>query len=240
MVLTDVADADNVFQDDDELRSDWRDYLNWVSDDEIDIIPRWPEVDEGSCPKCRGKFLLVAQSGLMGMRITARIQFWDKLYEKLGISRSAKEEQSRTDLLRYVQTVEPPRRAVTSAHMRGFTLQAQASAMRFALRRGKRDLDPLQTYLRDAIFNLGCYGLREGGEYQADSYENRRVPLWCYDVDYMERGWRLPHESKDYWKFYRELNKQISGPWRRKLFADIGGNNDGPPMNYPGSPMDLD
>lgn len=229
MVLTDVDDADNVFQDDDELRFDWRDHLNWVSDDENDLrLTDWlsPEVGDGSCPKCRGKFLLVVRCERMAMRIAAHIEFWDKLYEKLGISRSAKEEQSRTDLMRYVQMVElPPRSAaINSEDMRGFTLQAQASAMRFALRRGKRDLDPLQTYLRDAIFNLGCYGLREWrGEYRANSYENRRVPLWCYAVDHLERGRRLPHDSNSYWSFNHELNEQISGPWRRKLFAEIGG-----------------
>ena len=55
------------------------------------------------------------------------------------------------------------------------------------MRRGKRDLDPLQTYLRDAILNLGCHGLNEG-EYNSDSYENRKVPKWCYQVDRIERG----------------------------------------------------
>ena len=168
--------------------------------------------------------MLVVRSEMMGARIKARVLFWDDLYEKLGISRSAKEEQSRTDLLRYVEMVEQPSRTSTPKQMRRYTVQAQASAMRFALRRGNRDLDPLQTYLRDAIFNLGCYGLREG-EYDAKSYENRRVPVWCYKIDRLERrqttarNWNTPS-----WDFYRSLNNQISGPWRRKLFAEVGGD----------------
>lgn len=125
--------------------------------------------------------------------------------------------------------------------MRSFTLKAQISALRFALRRGKRDLDPLQTYLRDAIFNLGCHGLNEG-EYNSDSYENRKVPKWCYQIDRIERGLspivkrendlvnsteENSTEEKDEveysMEFYRQLREQTMGPWRRALFTEVGG-----------------
>ncbi|MCJ1272116.1 hypothetical protein MMC22_012023 [Lobaria immixta] len=247
VLLTDLDDVSIALQDNGQRRRDWRDCLNWDSDDEKDLMPTsWLPlaVHDASCPKCRGKFSLV-RSGEMGVMIKARVHFWDDLYEKLGISRSAKEEQSRTDLLRYVQMVELPRIEIQPEQMRSFTLQAQASAMRFAMRRGKRELDPLQTYLRDAIFNLGCYGLREG-EYDATSYENRRVPVWCYKVDRIERGlspltvyvkqpdqlglipgteeWNLVEYSKN---FFREWKLQISGPWRRTLFHEVGGDRNG-------------
>ncbi|MCJ1271187.1 hypothetical protein MMC22_011087 [Lobaria immixta] len=144
--------------------------------------------------------------------------------------------------------VDLPRIDIKPEYMRPFTLQAQVSAMRFALRRGNRDLDPLQTYLRDAIFNLGCYGLHEG-EYYAMSYENRKVPMWCYKVDRIERGlspvtapvmhWLYAFDrmglvnGTEEWnwieysmKFYREWKQQTSGPWRRTLFAEVGGDRD--------------
>ncbi|MCJ1266474.1 hypothetical protein MMC22_006359 [Lobaria immixta] len=251
IIHTDVNDLSLAFQDDGRLRPDWRDYLNWHSDNYVDLMPmslRPLSIHEASCPKCRGHLYLV-RSGVMVVKVKARLQFWDRLYEKLGLSRSAKEEQSRADLLRYVQMADVPGIEIEPEHMRPFTLQAQITAMRFALRRGHRDLDPLQTYLRDAIFNLGCYGLHEG-EYYAISYEKRRIPFWCYMVDCIERGlsplcgkvmtWEyafntmhMDEESLE-WdgveysrEIYQEWKQQISGPWRRTLFAEIGGDRSG-------------
>ena len=248
---TDVEDISIAFQDDGRLTPDWRDYLNWISEDDEDLLPMsGPTIEpdysndvcHATCPKCRNEFSILRHR-VEGIRIEARLRFWDLMYEKLGLSRSAKEEQSRNDLLRYVQMVQEPSTDVKPEQMRPFTLQAQASAMRFALRRGNRDLDPLQSDLRDAIFNLGCYGLHEG-EYCAISYEKRRVPLWCYQVYRIERGlcpivdpvieWSyeadgrrigipMDQHSK---RFYLDLKQQVSGRWRRKLFAEIGGDRD--------------
>lgn len=245
LMFTDVDDISVAFQNDRRKR-DWRDHLNWRSDHSDDLLPqpgppRSPETTVASCPKCRGKFGL-HRVGLPGWNIKARVHFWDCLYKKIGISRSPKEKQCRRDLVRYIRMVREPKINIERGHMRSFTLQAQASAMRFALRRGNRELDPQQTYLRDAIFNLGCYGLHEG-EYSPDSYENRKVPLWCYQVDRIESGldpkittfmylqsvlnqmdeseqWDQARSSME---FYQELRKQISGPWRRKLFTELGG-----------------
>lgn len=190
-----------------------------------------------------GMFFSIQRCGILGVMIEARVHFWDRLYEKLGICRSAKEERSRNDLLRYFQMVQVPPIVIKPEHMRSFTLHAQVSAMRFALRRGKRDLDSLQTYLRDAIFHLGCYGLHEYG-YDAGSYEDRKVPLWCYQVDRIERGlssiilatnWLHACDNIDDQEslleysraFNRELRQLVSGPWRRTLFAEAGGDRDG-------------
>ncbi|MCJ1267496.1 hypothetical protein MMC22_007381 [Lobaria immixta] len=252
VIHTNVNDLSIAFQDDGKLRPDWRDYLNWDSNNDfLDLMPmrlRPFSIHDASCPKCRGHLYLV-RSGVMGVKIKARLQFWDRLYEKLGISRSPKEEQSRTDLLKYVQMADAPEIEIAPEYMRPFTLQAQVTAMRFALRRGNRDLDPLQTYLRDAIFNLGCYGLHEG-EYYAISYENRRVPMWCYKVGRIERGlsprcgrimtWEYAFDTMHMVKFssewemveysrewYRVWKQQISGPWRKNLFAEVGGDRDG-------------
>lgn len=259
---TDVNDVSIAYQEDGKLRHDWRDYLNWHSDDHDDLMPRSDpslssEVHNATCPKCRGRFSIL-RSGVMGVQIEARLQFWDLMYEKIGIRRSAKEEKSRNDLMRYVQMVQAPRTAIKMQLIRSFTLQAQVSAMRFALRRGNRDLDPLQTYLRDAIFNVGCYGLHEPGVYSAISYENRRVPMWCFKVDRIERGlspkvlavkhrlstfdrisFTIQQVQEEYSNdFYRQLKQQVSGPWRRTLFADAGGDREcfrwkDSPIHYP-------
>lgn len=242
---TNVRDVSIAYQEDGRRRPDWRDYLNWNSDNDEHLMPSFPfgpwpsnDVCNATCPKCRNEFSIL-RYGEIGTRIEARLRFWDLMYEKLGLSRSAKEERSRNDIMRYVQMVQVPRTEIKPEHMRRFTIQAQVSAMRFALRRGNRELDPLQSYLRDAIFNLACYGLHDG-EYCAMSYEDRRVPLWCYQVDRIERGlspimpWAMPAGKKPIWnmrqaseEFYLELNQQDSGPWRRALFADVGGERDG-------------
>lgn len=214
--------------------------LNWISDNHWDLMPipnsvrpeRSTAVPNLSCPKCRGRFSIL-RSGVNAVRIEARLRFW---------ARSAKEEQSRNDLWQYVQMVQVPRTETKPEHMRPFTLQAQVSAMRFALCRGKRDLCPLQTYFRNAIFNLGCYGLRDG-EYDANSYENRKVPMWCCSVGRIECGFEpllgsMMHEMLVYpfganecyreyaMEFYRELRTLVSGSWRRNLFKYLGGNGD--------------
>lgn len=244
---TNVDDVSIALQENGHPRPDWRDYLNWGSWDYQDLMPisrpqLSEEVPKASCPKCRVEFSIL-RSEVNGMKIEARLRFWDCLYEKLGISRSAKEEESRNDLLKYVQMFQMSGTEIRSEPMRSFSLQAQVSAMRFALRRGNRDLDPLQTYLRDAIFNLGCYGLHDG-KYSATSYRNRRVPMWCCLVERIERGlsplitpamhWirvldntDLAEQDRCSREFHRELKRKVFGPWRRALFADVGGNRDG-------------
>lgn len=237
------SDVDNVsiaFQEDGRRRRDWRDRLNWRSDHNDDLmLAPWPqhthELVHASCPKCRGH-ILIPKCGVPGWILEARLRFWDRLYEKLGVFRSVQEERHRSDFVRYLQMVQQPKIDMETQHIRLYTVQAQAAAMRFALRRGNRSLDWEQTHLRDAIFNLGCYGLPEG-EYSAASYETRRVPFWCYQVDRMERGLsaRVAHvadleghmtdaELTNYsLDFYRQLSKEVSGPWRRALFEQVGG-----------------
>lgn len=139
---TDVEDVTKAYQDDGLLKRDWREYLNWNSDTFEDLMPPTEKqlltesiiIPGISCPKCRGKFPIL-KSGVIRMAIEARLRFWDRLYEKLELSRSPKEEQSRTELLRYVQMVQLPKMDIRPEHMRSFTLQAQASAMRFEIGR---------------------------------------------------------------------------------------------------------
>lgn len=237
---TNVNDMSTVFPGDDQLiRRDWGNYLIFNPRNGEDLMrgSSFPfGTYKASCPLCRNEFS-IKRCGLTGGIIEARLRFWDRLYEKLGISRSEKEEQSRTDLLRYVQMVREPNKDITPEHMRSFALQAQMTTMRFALSRGKRDLDPQQAYLRDALFNLGCYGLHEG-EYSATSYETRKVPLWCFLMDRVARH-RLPIFTADSKSetdparlakvridFHKKLKQQVSGPWRRALYAARGHKED--------------
>lgn len=243
---TTIGDISTAFRDG-ELRPDWRTLLNWSSDSVDDLMPRTCDVpgeavNEITCPKCRDTFSITT-TGLIGVRMEARLHFWDTLYEKLGISRSEEEEQCRTDLMRYVEMTRVPT-DIKTEDVRSYTLQAQVSAVRFALRRGKEDLDPLQTYLREGIFNLGCYGLYEG-KYDPTSYEDREIPIWCFQIDRIERGLSpiiapvmdSPPESESHLnylelfrnaeRFHRELKGQVFGPWRRALFAERGGDSDG-------------
>ena len=243
---TSIGKISTAFQDG-ELRPDWRNRLNWSSDSVDDLMPRSCGVpraafSEITCPKCRDMFSITT-TGLIGVRMEARLHFWDILYEKLGISRSEEEEKCRTDLMRYVQMTRVPT-DIETEDVRSYTLQAQVSAVRFALRRGKEDLDPLQTYLREGIFNLGCYGLHEG-EYDPTSYEDREIPIWCFQIDRIERGLSpiiapaldspSGQESYLYYvalvrnakRFHRDLKSQVFGPWSRTLFAELGGDRDG-------------
>lgn len=130
-----------------------------------------------SCPKCRATFP-IHRYGKSGLKIQLRLDFWDALYRTLGLARSPAQEHARTILLRYMQMVHEPALAATREHIRTFTLQARASAVRFALRPRHRLTQPR---LRSAIFHLGCFGLPER-EYRASAYENRPVPLWCHHV----------------------------------------------------------
>lgn len=61
--------------------------------------------------------------------------------------------------------------------------------MRFAMQRGRWNLTPEQCYLRDALFNLGCYGVNDPSEeYSAEAYEDRQnLPLWCWQFELFEQ-----------------------------------------------------
>lgn len=111
VIYTSVEDVSIALHPDGQRRPDWRDFLNWTSDDHKNLMPTsLPPLENYcvSCPKCRKDYLLV-KSGVIGVEVMARVQFWDLLYEKIGVTRSTEEEQSRTELLRYVQMVEYPK-----------------------------------------------------------------------------------------------------------------------------------
>lgn len=177
------------------------------------------------CPKCRKGFN-VSASREEAPAIEARLQFWDRAYERLGIKRSAEEEACRHDLWQFVEKVKAEQKEVTSDPPPSFILRTQVSAMQFALRRAEWDLSPAQRRLRDAFFYFGCFGVNSvPEEYSAEAYENRRVPLWCWQISLVERG--MPPVlglSRKQWitdEFVRYWKKQRLGTWKRLLFGEL-------------------
>lgn len=194
-----------------------------------DLLPQ-PQVvlktDGFTCPKCR-KSLAIPRSAVHAPAIEARLQFWDLAYEKLGILRSVEEEANRQDLWRFVLKMKTEQATVSREQMRSLQLRAQVSAMRFAMRRARWNLTPVQCYLRDALFNLACYGVdHTPREYRAEWYEDRPIPAWCWQFDRIERGmnprydWRRGEEYC--YRFFSDLQQQTLGRWRRTLFAETG------------------
>lgn len=179
-----------------------------------------------TCPKCRMGFNVLTKSAeqALSLAIQARLRFWDRAYKKLGIVRSVEEEKCRQDLGRFVQE----RKVEQETDSRyPFKWRAQASAMRFALRRARWDLTPVQRDLSVAFFNLGCCGVSDSQEYYAYSYENLLIPFWCWYFKPIERGMNLscnPSEPRGQeninWRL-KDWKTGRLGVWRRTLFAEI-------------------
>ncbi|MCJ1462736.1 hypothetical protein MMC07_001339 [Pseudocyphellaria aurata] len=189
--------------------------------------PEVPRTTAFSCPKCRKRHTIpvvekqIAQEKAMAVK--ARLHFWDRAYDRLGIHRSPEEEASREDLQRFVEMT--PTEFVSGDRMRSYDLRAQVSALRFAVRRAHSDLTPVQSQLRDALFNLACFGIDETpAEYHDEWYEDRPIPIWCWQFDKIQRGcdpsydWSMG-EFRD--RFLADWAQQRLGPWRRTLMAEV-------------------
>ena len=203
----------------------------WSIDEEsMDIDMLWPKAavwfkwKTFTCPTCRTKFLFPTTSEEQATAIETRLRFWDSAYEKLGIVRSIEEEVCRHDLEQFVEETKSRPHTVRKDHVHFYEMCARVSAMRFALRRARWNLTPVQAYLRDALFNLGCHGITDPStEYCAEWYDNRTLPLWCWQFEQIERcqdpaaAW-WSHNPGD---FLRDWEQKRLGPWRRTLFAEL-------------------
>lgn len=185
------------------------------------------ETNDFACPKCRQNFT-VSISEEQAPAIKALLDFWDHAYEKLGITRSADEERCRDHLLCFVSKTKAKPITHTSERDRLYSLErrAQVAAMRFALRRGRWDLTPVQRCFRDGFFHLGCYGVNDSLKaYRAEAYENRLIPLWCWQFDRIERGMNPSYawSRGSYHRqcFFDERLEQRMGPWMRTLFKKL-------------------
>ena len=195
-----------------------------------DLLPDsafWFETDDFACPKCRQDFT-VSISEERALAMKAQLQFWDHAYEKLGITRSAYEERCRKDLWCFVSKTKAKPITHTSQRNRLYSLErrAQVAAVRFALRRGRWDLTPVQRAFRDGFFLLGCYGVNDALKaYRAEAYENRLIPLWCWQFDRLERGmdpsYAWSRGSYHRQRFLDEQLEQRMGPWMRTLFKEL-------------------
>lgn len=185
------------------------------------FVEGWPVVESFTCPKCR-RCYTVPTSRKKAPMIQARLRFWDHVYEKLNIKRTQEEEECREDLLNFIQKCDVRLTELTLF----FEERAQISAMRFALQGARQSLDQLQHEFREAFFNLGCYGVFNAPKiYDPKDYEDRSIPLWCWQFDRIERGldpsYALPEGAGFRQCFLEEWLQQRMGPWRRRLFAEL-------------------
>ena len=172
-----------------------------------------------TCPNCRRKFTIQRLTGVHAGIIEMRLRFWDSAYEKLGIQLSVEEEVCREELWRFVKETKVDLNTLRH-RMPWPEVHARVSAMRFALRRGQWDLTPAQCDLRDALFNLGCCGVDNPSEkYCAESYEGRKLPVWCWQFEQIER--RLHPMLYGIEKRGEGWEQQTLGEWRQKLFVEI-------------------
>lgn len=201
-----------------------------VTNESIDVkslLPKealWLRRKTFTCPTCRKQLTVQKTSGEQAAAIEARLRFWDFAYEKLGIVRSIEEEVCRQDLRQFVEEKKGEQYKVPKDHLRYYEMRARVSAMRFALRRAHSTLTPVQTHIRDAFFNLGCYGITDPStECCAEWYDNQKLPFWCWHFERIERGrdpaieW-LTHVPEE---LLRDWEQKRLGPWRRRLFAEL-------------------
>ena len=75
----------------------WEEEKNWFEDPFIGFSGR------ANCPICRRELFEKPKNWESGKGLEARLMLWDRAYEKVGCLRSEKEEQSRADLIRYLE-----------------------------------------------------------------------------------------------------------------------------------------
>lgn len=171
-----------------------------------------------TCPKCRTKFTDPI-SEVQAPKIESRLRFWDLVYEKLGILRSVEEEECRKCLWRFVEEQKTEQNKKNWDLWRPrFDFLAQQSGLRIALQCPRWDLIPMERQACDAIFNFACYGVNDPSEeYCAESYEDRRIPTWCWQFEQISLG-----RSTDFSLFERlgrDGSQPCIGPWRRAMFT---------------------
>ena len=174
-----------------------------------------------SCPSCRRDLAFQRYTEAHAVVVETRLKFWDSCYEKIGCQRSVEEQVCRDELWQFVHETKREMTPALRRRLPWLYFHARISAMRFALRRGQWDhLTPVQRALRDALFNVACCGVDDPDEpYRAESYDDRTLPVWCWQFEQIER--RLHPMLFGIEKRGEGWETQTLGEWRRKLFADI-------------------
>ena len=81
----------------DNLNSEWEERRGWF--DSRMVLFR----GSADCPVCRQDFFRRPVSAESALGLEARLMLWDRAYVRVGCLRSEQEEQSRSDLIRYVK-----------------------------------------------------------------------------------------------------------------------------------------
>lgn len=136
----------------------------------------------------------------------------------------------RQDTQKFVKTTSVESRGDGGNLIVSIDLRAQLSAMRFALRRARWDFTPEQCFLRDAIFDLDAINLGDDnlGDYRAEIYEDRPIPVWCWQFDRIERGMSSNYGGFDDKRnrdlFIENWSQKCLRPWKRTLHAELEDN----------------
>ena len=75
----------------------WEEENNWFDDPFIRFS------GSADCPLCRREFFQKPRNWESAKGLEARLMLWDRAYQKVGCLRSEKEEQSRRDLIQYIE-----------------------------------------------------------------------------------------------------------------------------------------
>ncbi|MCJ1264701.1 hypothetical protein MMC22_004575 [Lobaria immixta] len=77
--------------------SEWEELHEWFENQVVNFS------GSASCPLCRIDLFRKPRMAESAMGLEARLIFWDRAYEKIGCLRSEKEEQSRADMIQYME-----------------------------------------------------------------------------------------------------------------------------------------
>lgn len=216
--------------DDNSSDEEWTEEETRPEEDDVDdLLPDSASLitnDPFSCPKCRAEHTILTSAAQNAPKIAARLRLWDYAYERLGIVRSVEEEACREDLWRFVSKTQLGQEGEDSGNV---SRCAQVSAMRFAIRRAHRNPTPAQRHFLSSFFHLVCChdannqnDARDEEHGRPDAYENRPLPLWCWQFDRIERGMSpRPDSGPEGRQFHAEWQRQRMGPWSRRLFEQL-------------------
>lgn len=153
----------------------WENMPNTCEEEESWFRTPYQEyVRAADCPMCRGEICVKPRFVESAMGLEARLMFWDRAYEKVGCLRSEKEEESRADLIKYVefnriangQTIEKEKTAIEKRWMKlhKYHLPALDRLFVFSMRRKTEGttegaLTPTQARIQQNLEQISEEGL---------------------------------------------------------------------------------
>lgn len=152
-----------VWEDNEDGR--WEEEQNWFHNPLV-VASSSP----ANCPLCRRTLFQTPRRAESAKGLEARLMFFDRAYEKVGCLRSEKEEQSRADLVRYIEfyriangdTIEETEAATEQrwSQLERYHKIARTELCYFVLRRKhEKVLTPIQARLKRNLFHISIDGL---------------------------------------------------------------------------------